>query len=475
MTLNWTATQNAADNSSLISWAIVGSGSASGYVTVSELRVTINGVNSYYRDSSNHTDCYIGTSLASGTISIKHNSDGTKSFDINIGAGIYNWEINCTGSKTFTLDTMTRASTIQSAQDITLGSNCSISWIPTSTIFRYKLRFVMGSYSLTTNYIIVPSTSLYTYRLSTIDVSAAYAIPNSRTGTMTAYLYTYNGDTQIGSASSKTFTVTIPSTCVPTLGSINTTFFSDNPVINSWGVAVAGYTKARFSASASGIYGSTINGFSVTSRSYIYPQEGTELNYTSDILRRTGNTDFVISARDSRGMESEASIITVNVLEYKRPVIESFSVARDNQDTRKIILHAKWSHTSIGGRNSVQVILYYKKDNQSSWTRYNGTITNNTAITLTGNYEETSSYNFSLAVMDSLGEYAQSEGIVSTIGVLVDFKAGGMGLAIGKIAEDDAFAVALDSIFSGEVYIKVGIENVPLKTYIKNVMNGIYD
>ena len=443
---------------------------------MSELRVTINGANSYYRDSSNHTDCYIGTSLASGSISIKHDGDGTKSLDISIGAGIYNWGINCTGSKTFTLNTIARSSTIQSAQDITLGSNCAISWIPTSVGFRYKIRFAMGSYSLTTSYINVSSTSLYTYRMSVIDVSAAYSIPNSRTGTMTAYLYTYNGDTQIGSVSSKTFTVTIPSTLIPSLGAVSTTFVSDNQTINSWGVAVVGYTKVNLSASASGVNGSTINGFSITSNSYVYPQDGSQLNYTSDVLRKSGNTSFVVSARDSRGMTSQPYAATVNVLEYKKPVIESFNIYRDSQNAQKIKIHAKWSYSSIGGRNSVNIVLYHKKDGQSTWSRSdNLAITNNVTFTLPGNYEETSSYNFSLSVIDSLGEYSQADGIVSTIGVLVDFKAGGRGLAIGKIAEDDVFAVALDSIFSGEVYIKVGSANVPLKTYIKNVINGVYD
>ena len=86
VTLNWNATQNISNNTSTLSWELVGSGSGIGWVVVSELRVTINGTQEYYRNSSNHTNCYQGTVLASGTKTLTHNSDGTKSFlKIDIG------------------------------------------------------------------------------------------------------------------------------------------------------------------------------------------------------------------------------------------------------------------------------------------------------------------------------------------------------------------------------------------------------
>ena len=108
VTVNWTATQDVSKNQSKISWKIVGSGSASGWVRVSELRLTIDGSQEYYRDSSHHTDCYQGTKLASGTKTITHGNDGKKSFKIKIEAGIYQWAINCSGEGTFTLNNIPR-------------------------------------------------------------------------------------------------------------------------------------------------------------------------------------------------------------------------------------------------------------------------------------------------------------------------------------------------------------------------------
>lgn len=108
VTVNWTATQDIAKNQSTISWKIVGSGSNTGWVRVSELKLTIDGSQEYYRDSSHHTDCYQGTELASGTKTIKHGNDGKKSFKIKIEAGIYQWAINCSGEDTFTLNNIPR-------------------------------------------------------------------------------------------------------------------------------------------------------------------------------------------------------------------------------------------------------------------------------------------------------------------------------------------------------------------------------
>jgi len=108
VTVNWSATQDISKNQSKISWEIVGSGSGSGWVVVSELRLKIDGSQEFYRDTSHHTNCYQGTVLASGTKTITHGNDGKKSFSISIEAGIYQWAINCSGSGSFTLNNIPR-------------------------------------------------------------------------------------------------------------------------------------------------------------------------------------------------------------------------------------------------------------------------------------------------------------------------------------------------------------------------------
>lgn len=106
LVFNWTATQDQSKNQSTISWNIKGKVSY-GWIVYSELSVKINGTSVYYRDSSNHTNTYNGTQLASGTKTLTHAADGTCSFTVSIGAGIHNWAINETGSGSFTLNALT--------------------------------------------------------------------------------------------------------------------------------------------------------------------------------------------------------------------------------------------------------------------------------------------------------------------------------------------------------------------------------
>ena len=477
VTLSWTATQSVANNTSTVSWSLAGSGSSTGWVQVSEIRVTIDGSQAYYRSSSNHTECWQGTVLATGSQTITHNSDGTKSFTIKVEAGIYNWAINCSGSNTFTLTTIPRSSSISSAGNITLGNACSVKWTPAASSFKYKVKFTLGDYdSGWTSFISPNTTSSYTYTGFTIPLSVANKLPNATSGTMTVYLASYNsGGTQIGSNASKTFTVTVPSSVIPTLGTVTATIDnSANSTINGWGVAVAGYTKVRVSASASGSYGSTISSFTI-SGGYSTTQNGTSLSYTGGIISSSGSKTFTVTAKDSRSRTSASSTTSaITFYAYSAPQVTSFTAQRSSSNSQQMIVKANWSFSSVNNKNSATAKLYYKKSNTSSWTQY-GTIAKNTNVTLTGvTFDEASSYNFKVTVTDALSKSATEETFVSTISVLLDFKAGGKGLGIGKIAESDAMEVALDSVFIGNVYIKVGASNISLKNYIKGVMDGTY-
>lgn len=470
--LNWSATQSVANNTSTISWNIKVSTGSGGYVVVSEIRAKIAGEEVYYRSHDNHTNGYNGTQIASGTKTITHNTDGTKSVSMSIEAGIYQWAINKSGSNTFTLDTIPRASSITSASNKTLGNACSIKWTPNASTFKYKVKFSLGTWSYTTPSFISPgSTSEYTYDDYTLPLTVANKLPNATTGTMTAYLYTYNSSgIQIGSTASKTFTVTVPSSIKPSISSVSATLVNSNSVINGWGVAVAGYTKVKVSASASGSYSSTISSFDI-SGGYTKTQTGTSLAYTGGIISSSGSKTFTVVAKDSRGRSSDSQSATaITFYAYSKPTVSSFTVARSSSNAKKVVVRANWTFSSVNSKNAATATLYYKKSSNTSWTTY-GTIAKNTSVTLTNDFEETSSYNFKVVVTDSLSNSAQEEGFISTIEVTMDFRAGGKGLGIGKIAETDNLEIAFDTIFMGNVYIQSDDgTKVSLADYIRSLI-----
>lgn len=409
------------------------------------------------------------------TVRVPHNSDGTKSCSLSASwrfSGTYSGVSigTITASTTVTLNSIPRASSITTATNKTLGNACSITWTPAASSYTFKLKFSLGSWSYTTGTISPATTSAYTYTGYTLPLDVAKQLPSATSGTMTAYLYTYSGSTQIGSTASKTFTVTVPSSVKPSISSVSATLVNSNSVINGWGLAVAGYTKVKVSASASGSYSSTISSFTI-SGGYSTTQTGTSLAYTGGVISSSGSKTFTVVAKDSRGRSSDSKSATaITFYAYSKPTVSSFTVARSSSNAKQVVVKANWTFSSVNSKNAATGILYYKKSSNTSWTKY-GAITNNTSTTLTTEFEETSSYNFKVVVTDSLSNSAQEEGFISTIEVTLDFRAGGKGMGIGKIAESDNLEIAFDTIFMGNVYIQADDgTKTSLADYIKSLI-----
>ena len=475
-----------ANNTSTITVKVQAWRTNTGYTTYSSsgtCECTINGITYTQALTSSHKLTYNSyTEIFSKSVTIDHNNDGTKTISIaakfvldNIVSSSPAWQ-----NYTVTLTTIARASSISSAGNVTLGNACSIKWTPASTSFRYKIKFVIGSWNYTTGAIHPNTTSAYTYTGYTIPVAAANQIPNATSGTMTAYLYTYSNSgatTQVGSASNKTFTITVPTSVVPIMGTVTATIDnSANTVIKNWGIAVAGYTKVKVTASASGANGSTIKSFTI-SGGYSTTQNGTSLSYTGAVISSSGSKTFTVKATDSRGrVSSTKNSSAITFYAYSKPSISVFTVARSSSDSTKMVVKASFSYASVNNKNSATLTLQYKKSSSSSWTTVGSYSSNLNNVTLSPTFSETSSYNFRITVTDSLGNSIQAQTFVSTVGVLMDFRAGGKGLAIGKIAESDSFEIALPTIFTdvSTVKVKVNGSDVTLLNYIKGVINGTY-
>lgn len=86
----------------VIKWTLTAKGTYSGYVMAAPFTVKIDGKTVY--NSSTRIKLYQNTVVATGDLKIKYNSDGKKSFAASVSAAIYSSTVNCSGSKTFTLD-----------------------------------------------------------------------------------------------------------------------------------------------------------------------------------------------------------------------------------------------------------------------------------------------------------------------------------------------------------------------------------
>lgn len=489
--IEWTATQNISNNTSKIT-AKLWSRKDDGYSTQSsaawKASLTINGSSANLTTANGYELTTSWQCFGSHSVTIYHNNDGTANA-VAISAAITgpnNTTLanrTLSGSGTATLDKIPRGSTISSAGSVYFGSACKVVWTPLATTFYYKLKFTFGSWSYTTAAIKPGTTSSYTYAGYTIPYTAANQIPNAVSGTMTVALYSYDSSScsnQIGSTSTKTFTVTLPDSVVPTISSCAATLDnSANSAVASWGIALAGYTKVNLkitSGNVSGIYGSTITGFNI-SGSYTKTLTGSTLDYTGGIISSSGNKQFTITCTDSRGRTSQAYTTSIiQFLPYTAPKVKKLSMSKNDSgdDNVEMVATAVWEYNTIDGYNSVTAKVYYKTTTAPDWTTHSGTLTNNTAFTLTDfTPSETASYNFKVVVTDAVGNSAEREAFSATTTVLLDFKAGGDGLGVGKICEGSQMEVSMDAIFFNEIFIKNN--QTTLEDYIRSVMKVLSD
>lgn len=459
-----------------------GTFSVNGNVIVSEDYGMGHGVNT---GMGTGYDWYtFGERGAKYSFQVNHNQDGTQAVKITGSFSFDNYNYSYmhfnggSWNTVLTLATIPRASSISSVGNIELNSACLLKWVPNSPAFAYRIRFAIGNWSYTTDAISPGQTTEYTYRGYIIPMDVAYQLPKSVTGTMTATIYTYTNSactTQLGSESSTTFTVTVPASIIPTISSAATTIDnSSNDVIRGWGVAVVGYTKVNLRSEARGSYGSTIVRFAI-SGGYVAAVTGSALNWTGDYIKSSDYKTFTIKAIDSRGRESAA--VTTSAIyfhPYSSPQNVIIRAERSPKNEEKINIYAQWSISSVAGKNTAVYELKYKKKTFSGWTTYNGELKNGEADELSIDFDTASSYDFRLIVRDAIGNSSQQECMISTMDVLLDFRAGGKGLGVGKVCETDAMEVALPAKFLDTVSITVGNAEVSLADYIRGVMNGTY-
>ena len=255
LTLSWTATQDVNTNKSTVSWTLSNSGGDASWYAMRHLIVTIDGTTVYTRDA--RYEQYSGT-IATGSITLDHDSDGQKSFAVTIQAAVYNSAVNARANKTFTLDRIYRTSTLsfgsQTGTIVTKSSSTSISF--------------------------TPSTSL------------ASQVPNATSGILTLTCETFNGNTSLGTTSI-TKTLTVPDSIKPTVSSA--TYANTN---NSLGVYLATFSAVRVTAiSATAGTGATIQSYSTTFNGQTY--NGT--SFTTAIPATSGSYNLVITVTDSRG------------------------------------------------------------------------------------------------------------------------------------------------------------------------------
>lgn len=124
--LTCTQTQNIAANTSTINWTLESLGGSYNYYHTGPTTVKINGVQVYYKARATDTFPAIKGST-SGTLTVNHNTDGKKAISVSLATAIYTASVS-TYSGTWTMDTIPRAATLNSATNFTDEGNPTITY-----------------------------------------------------------------------------------------------------------------------------------------------------------------------------------------------------------------------------------------------------------------------------------------------------------------------------------------------------------
>lgn len=456
---NWSIkSQDITKNTTTIEWTLKGAGTGrvSWYLT-QNIKVNLDGQTVYSWPLANgQITLRDGTEVASGTYTFAHQADGTRTFNVYVEAGIYIWEVNCTGSATFTLDTIPRATTpTMSASSVDMGSALTISMSRASSNFVHDLYYSFAGNAFV--YIAGDLGTSYTWTVPDL----ATQIPNTTSGTVTLRCVTRSGSTTIGTKD-VTFTARVPGSVMPTISKVTLTEATEG-MAAQFGAFVKKKSQLSVSVTAAGAKGSTIKSCSSTLEGMNY----TGLNFTTNVLTEAGTLDLVTTVVDTRGRSVKLTT-KVNVLDYHLPETSKLVVyrvdANGNAKSDGKYLFADYSYlvAPVGNKNTAAMTLSYKRSIDTRWTvlttsaAYNGAVAAKFSTEFTTDYQ----YDIKLEVEDWFKATASYTATLPTANVILDIKAEGDGLAFGKTSEFPGFEVAMPA--NGESFKMVGVRSYQL-------------
>ena len=403
--------------------------------------------------------------LASGSSTISHNSDGRKtlpfSCTFNPNNGLHG---TITVSGNLGLTAIPRSSSVSVSAGV-IGSSVTINISRQSSSFKHTVRYSWAGKSGTIASNVVTSTSW------TIPLDFANDIPNSASGTGTVYVDTYSGSTKTGTQST-TFTASVPANVKPTftgvsLSDLNGAAQNLIPKSDTF-IQVISNIKVGFNG-AVGSYGSSITGYyaEIVGKNQSTSSNGGSLG----IMNYHGTIKIRASVSDSRGRWSDAREVSVTVLEYFAPAL-SFSIARtgSTSSTLTVTRNAKIAPLAVSGsqKNSMRLTFKVARLGNNSYTVDNGPATGswtsisnlvNSQANLAGNYLANQSWVVIGALED---KFTRTEFMVNvaTESVVLSYDRSGVG--VNKIRERGALDV------KGDIFAN----NQPIQQYQLTQNNG---
>lgn len=397
--LSWTATQSIVNNTTTISWTLKSNGTMSSgyYVQAGPVTVKIAGttvLNTTSRFSMHGGGAYQKT----GSITVSHNQDGTKSVAMSVRAAIYSASVNCTASKTFTLNNIDRYALLTSVEDFNDEGNPTITYtnpLGTELVTDLKLRMIWNNGSGYTSWVsLAPEGGSYTFNLSAQERNGLLSgCPNSNSLSLQYDLQSTMGGVDYHDYKNATMTVI---NADPTAGTV--TYRDSNPttagITGNDQIIVQSQSTLKITTTNS----TPKKGASIAS--YTLNFNGVDTDITADRYldivapNYSGTFTATVTTTDSRGNVATATK-SITVVSWTAPIAQ-YTLARQNGFETNTDLFVDGTISSVTG--SSMSITERHKETGGSWSAANPISDNVTTVIALPN---TTEWEVEVAVSDA--------------------------------------------------------------------------
>lgn len=309
--------------------------------------------------------------LASGTVVIPHNTDGTKTFSFS-----YEQEFGITfsdkhiGTKIISgngeLNDINRIATV-SAANATIGSMVRLSFGNVDSAFEYNLSYVFNGATgtiasnmpLETTYFWIPSDSLHT------------AIPNAKSANCVIKCETLLNGSVIGSNTTTIVLSANSTVCKPTVTATITDSNTQTTLLTGNNKKFVKYqSNANYLIGAMGKYGATIKSYKATC-------EGVSYTTQSGVFNKVSKNTITVAATDSRGYTTTIEY-TLDFIDYINLSCKVIATPPTTSGVAKLNISGNYFDGMFRepnpeieedeGEKNVLIIVYRYKVNDGSYT-----------------------------------------------------------------------------------------------------------
>lgn len=480
VTLSWSRTGfSAVSNNSTISWTLSLAladqyGASNGGSASRAYSVVINGT-TYSGTADVGIKRGETKTLATGTATIAHNSDGTKTFSYSFTQALSSSK-SATASGSSTLDTIPRKATITVAPNFTDEENPTITYSNPSGTAVTKIEACIsfdGSVDDIPYREISRTGTSYTFNLTSAERTTLHTLLDSgTTATVRFYIRTTVGTETLWHYLSKVLTfVNYTPTLSPTVEDTNATTVA---LTGTKDTLVRYRSNALYKTNATGRKGATISDYLV--------EHGISYYYESDTIEGVQGDTFYFTVTDNRGHSSSA-LVTKTLVNYV-PLTCNLSVAIPTMSgtttatVKGNCFYGKFGNHTNAKTNTLTVKYRYRSDySYSDWKTATATIASDNTYTYTFNIsglDYTKSYTFEAQAVDKLDTTYSAEYKISSSSVFdwsnVDFN---FNVPVNFANGFTQPLSALKQLWNGNFQMESASASITLSMPISDLPNGI--